>query len=134
MSSCYAGRCFLQYMPKLNMTQEYSRETVDVYPLGSLQPLNHPSGEVTASEASPLLSELELKASVQAQVYVWIAPTSLLVPQLWSYETFMRDCAHKWVGPGEDENEDYKEVDRRRDMNGIIERAAVNAVVNHVVN
>lgn len=55
---------------------------------------------------------------VEAQVYIWIAPLSLLIPELWSYDTFIRDSAHKWVGPGEDVDENYKEVDRRRQKIG----------------
>ena len=39
----------------------------------------------------------------------------------------MRDNAWKWIGPTED-REEYAEVDRRREMNGIIRGSAEKAI------
>lgn len=44
----------------------------------------------------------------------------MLEPSLWSYEDFLREKAHLWVGNGGDGNADYVEVDRRRQMEGKI--------------
>ena len=46
----------------------------------------------------------------------------------------MRDSAWKWVGPEAAANEDYVEVDRRRAMNGVIERATKRAVEEGALN
>lgn len=56
---------------------------------------------------------------IQAGVYLWIAPTSMLEPALWTFEEFMRDKAHMWIGNGANDAE-YMEVDRRRQMEGKI--------------
>lgn len=103
-----------------------------VYKLGPLEPLNSPSQSVVSAKADtlPPLSELQ---SIEASIYIWTAPMHYLVPDLWSYEVFMRDNAWKWVGPTESK-EEYAEVDRRREMNGIIERASQNAIEQHVLN
>jgi hypothetical protein len=49
---------------------------------------------------------------VPAFVYLWSAPQSRLEPTLWSFDDFLRDKAHRWVGPGADPSE-YSEVDKR---------------------
>lgn len=52
-------------------------------------------------------------------------PTSHVESKLWSYETFVKENAYKWIGEKASiENEDYLEVDRRRGMNGNIIRVA----------
>ena len=107
--------------------QEYDRQKVQIYPLGPLEPLNSPSEDVIASSVSPLPAINELPEPVEADTYIWTAPTSLLVPQLWSYEVFIRDSSWKWVGLSAD-RESYAEVDRRRAMNGVIVRAAKDAI------
>jgi hypothetical protein len=45
----------------------------------------------------------------------------MLEPSLWSYEAFLREKAHMWVGNGSSDAE-YLEVDRRRQMEGKIVR------------
>ncbi|GAA5876257.1 hypothetical protein JCM3774_002339 [Rhodotorula dairenensis] len=57
---------------------------------------------------------------IPATVYLWTAPPSRLEPRIWSFTDFLRDSAHRWVGSGADSNPDYAEVDRRRDMKGVI--------------
>ena len=49
----------------------------------------------------------------------------MLACRLWSYEDFLRDKLHLWVGNRTDKDA-YAEVDRRRRMNGkIVSRCAV---------
>jgi len=59
------------------------------------------------------------KASIEAGVYLWTASQSMLEPTLWTFDEFMREKAHMWIGNGSDEAE-YLEVDRRRQMEGKI--------------
>ncbi|THG97666.1 hypothetical protein EW145_g7570 [Phellinidium pouzarii] len=110
---------------------EYVREKVQVHLLGSIEPLNNPSGAIVSSTSAPL--PVDLGEPVDTEVYIWSAPTTFLVPELWSYEVFIRDNAWKWVGPAETK-ESYAEVDRRRQMNGIITRAAEYVTEDSVVN
>jgi hypothetical protein len=49
-------------------------------------------------------------------------PLSKLSPDVWSYETFMKQNAHKWVGP-ESDREDYLVVEQRRELIGGIVKA-----------
>ncbi|TDL19892.1 hypothetical protein BD410DRAFT_899874 [Rickenella mellea] len=96
---------------------EYTREKVHVHVLGTFEPLNDTSEQTVPAHAKELPSEFG--DPIETDVYIWAAPTSLLDPKLWSYDTFIRDNAWKWVGPTED-RESYLEVDRRRQMNGNI--------------
>ncbi|EJD06972.1 uncharacterized protein FOMMEDRAFT_144792 [Fomitiporia mediterranea MF3/22] len=112
---------------------EYVREKVKVYKLGALEPLNNPSPSVVSSKTNHLSSPSELGDTIETNVYIWIAPVTLLEPKLWSYEVFIRDSAWKWIGPSKDE-EEYAEVDRRRAMNGIINGAAEKAIEEGVIN
>ncbi|GAA5954093.1 hypothetical protein JCM8115_003309 [Rhodotorula mucilaginosa] len=65
-------------------------------------------------------SASSLSAPIPATVYLWTAPLSRLEPRIWSFTDFLRDSAHRWVGSGADSNPDYVEVDRRRNMKGVI--------------
>ena len=109
------------------------REKVRVHTLGPLEPLNNPSPSVVSTSTSHFSSPSELGEPVEAYVYIWVAPLSLLVPELWSYEVFVRDNAWKWIGPAEDK-EEYAEVDRRREMNGIIRGSAEKAIEEGSLN
>ncbi|KAL5504301.1 hypothetical protein ACEPAH_8375 [Sanghuangporus vaninii] len=112
---------------------EYIREKTRVYTLGTLEPLNNPSPSVLSKNTSHFSSPSELGELVEANVYIWVAPISLLEPELWSYEIFIRDNAWKWVGSTE-EKESYAEVDRRRAMNGIINGAAHKTIEESALN
>ncbi|RPD61226.1 hypothetical protein L226DRAFT_560363 [Lentinus tigrinus ALCF2SS1-7] len=124
---------------------EYTRENVDVHPLGPLTPLSStpvpkssmPSSSETATDAyvvplhAPSLPPLDaLPTPLPAQTYIYAGPLTDLSPELWSYEDFVRENAWKWVGRSALED-NYVEVDRRRDMGGktlrteIIDTAAV---------
>ena len=97
-----------------------------------MEPLNSPSQSVLSAKAEGFPSVADLEA-IDATIYIWTASMDHLVPELWSYEVFMRDSAWKWVGPAATK-EEYAEVDRRRQMNGIIERSAVTAIEQGVLN
>ncbi|KAI0714347.1 hypothetical protein C8T65DRAFT_573437 [Cerioporus squamosus] len=124
---------------------EYTRENVEVHPLGSLTPLSStsvPKSSIpTSSEAAtdayvvplnvPSLPPLDaLPAPLPAETYIYAGPITDLSPELWSYEDFVRENAWKWVGRSALED-NYVEVDRRGDMDGktlrtdIIDTAAV---------
>jgi len=114
---------------------EYNRNRVLVHPLGPLEPMNDASNYVVSVSNNSAPLHHELAKPVEADTYIWTAPTTLLVPELWSYEVFIRDCEWRWVGASEeDEREEYKEVDRRREMNGVITRAAQNAIAEGALN
>ncbi|KAI0028989.1 hypothetical protein K488DRAFT_57368 [Vararia minispora EC-137] len=96
---------------------EYVREDVSVHPLSDFAPLA-PNQTTPITEASfvptappPLPAKEELPSPVSAGVYVWSNPLNELHPELWSFETFVRDNAWKWIGEGAEDNEDYKAVD-----------------------
>lgn len=117
----------------LRHPQEYSRECVQVHPLGpfvrlsstavpvssrtatagqpetaSIAPLNAPSLPPVDALASPLL----------AQAYIYTDSLNNLSPELWSYDDFVHDNAWKWVGSSAREDNYVFEVDRRNDMGG----------------
>ncbi|KAI1797200.1 hypothetical protein LXA43DRAFT_910390 [Ganoderma leucocontextum] len=115
---------------------EYTRENVLVHPLGPFSALSStpvprstipsvgaplaPSTQsatdayTTAPELPPLDS---LSPPLPAETYIYVGPLDDLTPELWSYEDFVRENAWKWIGRGAlDDN--YAEVDRRREMNG----------------
>jgi hypothetical protein len=100
--------------------QEYSREKVSVHPLGDFTPLvaaeaspNVDASFVPAAPA-PLPSAGALPAAIPASVYLWTNPLSELHPELWSFDTFVRENAWKWIGDGASDNKDYKAVDEIR--------------------
>ncbi|KAK4051558.1 hypothetical protein OIV83_002698 [Microbotryomycetes sp. JL201] len=67
-----------------------------------------------------------------AEVYVWTDPLSRLEQSLWTFEDFLRDSAHKWIGKEGEDRGEYKEVDRRRAMNGNITPTGVKQVAEKV--
>lgn len=101
--------------------------------MSSLAPLNTPSEEVVADKTQPLPPLNALGEPFETETYVWTESTGELETKLWSFEDFMRDSAWKWVGPSV-HREDYEEVERRRAMNGVIERAAERAVEEGALN
>lgn len=57
------------------------------------------------------------KSEVTVLTYVWVKdPLNTLEPELWSYETFVKDNLHKWVG-SEVDRASYLEVDKRIERN-----------------
>ncbi|GAA6033452.1 hypothetical protein JCM8097_001404 [Rhodosporidiobolus ruineniae] len=84
---------------------------------------------VSPISASDVSSSASL---VSASVYHWTAPLSRLEPRLWTFEAFLRDSAHRWVGAGSENNADYAEVDRRRAMAGVITPRGVKAEADKV--
>ena len=123
----------------VHLTQEYTREGVLVHPLGPFTALSStpvprttipsvgaastpPTQSATNAYLVPLTApDLHppdsLATPLPAQTYIYAGPLSDLSPELWLYEDFVRENAWKWVGRGVvDDN--YAEVDRRREMNG----------------
>ncbi|KAI0833391.1 hypothetical protein BC628DRAFT_16836 [Trametes gibbosa] len=126
---------------------EYTRDLVEVHPLGPLAPLSsaskpthgapiimplstqpqgaHSELSEAATDAyiiprtAPELPPLHtLAAAVTAHTYIYAGPLSGLSAELWSYDDFVRESAWKWVGGNPLLGEYYAEVDRRREMEG----------------
>ncbi|ETW82978.1 hypothetical protein HETIRDRAFT_439553 [Heterobasidion irregulare TC 32-1] len=105
---------------------EYERTPVFVHPLAPF--LTLPSSVVPTSEAQlsvapptapPLPLPSELAEAVPAETYIWIDKVTYLDAKLWSYDDFIKEKLHNWVGK---DNEEYKEVQRRIEMQGNIVR------------
>ncbi|PVF97291.1 PLP-dependent transferase [Serendipita vermifera] len=99
---------------------EYERQLVSAIPLGPSQPLN-----VAAADAGvvfdpvtypPKDSEEAIASQTKAHVYVWNKSPLLetLEPDIWSYETFVKENLHRWIG-NEADRSSYTDVDRRRE-------------------
>lgn len=115
--------------------QEYAREIVRVHPLESIVPMNSaisPNASIPASNSTasaiapahpePLPSRDRLEPSIECHTYIWCRPLSELDKGLWTFDEFMQTNSWKWVGSKADGNEDYQEVERRRQMAGEIVR------------
>ena len=50
---------------------------------------------------------------------VWADYPERISPEIWSYDTFIKDKLARWVG---DQDKEYLEVDKRREMGGAITR------------
>ncbi|KAM0789798.1 hypothetical protein ACM66B_006650 [Microbotryomycetes sp. NB124-2] len=81
---------------------------------------------------SSVTVELATGETAPAEVYLWTDPLSRLEQSLWTFEDFMRDSAHKWIGKEGEQRGEYREVDRRRAMNGNITPTGVKHVVEKV--
>lgn len=116
----------LQKLSAVNLTstKEYAREVVQVHPLAPLKLLSASETQdntIVPSNPPPIPQTDELSPAVEAQTYVFLNVRDL-ERDLWSYEDFIRHNAWKWVGLDAEDNSDYAEVDRRRDMEGQIVR------------
>ncbi|KAH7925495.1 hypothetical protein BV22DRAFT_1088955 [Leucogyrophana mollusca] len=112
---------------------EYTRESVSVHPLGPLVNLREiPPVDMLALvpvDPPPVPTPSELGSPVEASTYVWCRPLDELRSQLWTFEEFVKYNAWKWVGAGSAGNADYHEVDKRREMEGIIVRGEISTAV-----
>lgn len=97
---------------------EYNRVEVEAHPLVPLTPISATLTQTLLSASSELPAELPQPLAVQT--YVWAAGTGRLEPTIWQYDTFVKEKLWRWAGSGANANEDYREVDRRRDMGGTI--------------
>ncbi|CAE6409609.1 unnamed protein product [Rhizoctonia solani] len=97
---------------------EYNRVQVDAHPIVPLAPISSTLTQTLLSASSSLPAELPL--ALKVETYVWAVETSRLEPVIWEYDTFVKEKLWKWAGSGADGNDYYEEVDRRRDMNGVI--------------
>lgn len=89
--------------------------------------------EYTRAPCPVRLLDSPSSCPLYAHTYLWTAPLSRLSPQIWSFEAFLRDSAHRWVGAGAESNPDYLEVDRRRNMKGVITPRGVREAAGQVV-
>lgn len=110
--------------------QEYSREIVSVHPLGPFIPLSTSSADIaptTPPPIPPLSTISSTHPPIQTHIYIWSDALGQLKSDIWEFAEFVRTNAWKWVGDGEavSQNEDYLEVDKRRDMGGVIIRRAI---------
>ncbi|TCD65235.1 mitochondrial Homoaconitase [Steccherinum ochraceum] len=111
---------------------EYSRDTVSVYPLASFTPLSSSSSSKLSEDHTivpdtiPSIPPLStLPPPISAQTYVWVDPVTSLEPRIWEYADFVRDSAWKWVGSEAQGMQEYVEVDKRREMGGKIVRTEI---------
>lgn len=110
--------------------QEYSRELVSVHPLESVIPLSDTSADIAPSTPPPIPALATIASTnppVETHTYIWINPLQELKPDIWEFAEFVRTNAWKWVGNGEaaQQNQDYLEVDKRREMGGVIVRREI---------
>ena len=77
--------------------KEYIRKLVSVHPLHQPVSLNN-SSVASIPMKLPALEEEKLLPATPAYTYIWMNPADRVVPELWSYETFMKDNAWKWTG------------------------------------
>jgi len=120
---------------------EYLRKTVQVHPLGIIVPLaayevpkhwvpgsaGHGKPDLTPSTPDPLPPNPSetLNPPIECETYVWASYPEELAKEPWSFQEFIRLNGWKWVpGEGGGDHEDYLEVDRRREMGGIIARGS----------
>lgn len=71
-----------------------------------------------ASDKGISTEELD-NPKMKATVYQWIGGAGRLNRQIWSYDEFLHEKAHLWIGNSNNDIE-YLEVDRRRQMGGKI--------------
>jgi hypothetical protein len=99
--------------------QDYERQLVTVVPLAVQQPLS-----VTADDDGVVFDSVTYPSKEQipelgttAYVYVWNKPPlETLDPEIWSYQAFLEDNLHNWVG--EASKLSYLDVDNRREAIG----------------
>lgn len=102
---------------KINLCfQEYTREKVDVHPLGPLIGVSNYSidqDSLVPAHPAPLPSLSQMTNVIKAETYVYRDKNNLMA-ELWSFDDFVKNNAWKWYGSAADDNEDITEVDRRR--------------------
>ncbi|KAI0342813.1 hypothetical protein BDW22DRAFT_1357337 [Trametopsis cervina] len=113
---------------------EYSRDTIAVHPLAAFVPLSSmdplSSSDIAPADPPPIPSLSTISTThppIVAHTYIWIKPLSQLEPKIWDFSEFVKTNAWKWVGDSEEveKNEYYGEVDKRRDMGGVIVRKEI---------
>ncbi|KIJ54490.1 hypothetical protein M422DRAFT_240557 [Sphaerobolus stellatus SS14] len=93
---------------------EYTSETVSVSPLAPFTPLLDSVGTLVAhSEPLPALREF-----TTVQTYIWADRLDRLVPEVWSFDVFVKEKLWRWVGKGSADNQDFTIVDERRALSG----------------
>ena len=98
---------------------------IPVHPLAGFTALaanDVPDALIVPSTPPPVPPLPSLAPPVTANIYIWTKPLSHLRSEIWDYEHFVRENAWKWVGSAAADNKDYAEVDKRREMGGVIVR------------
>jgi hypothetical protein len=114
------------------LIQQYVRKEVHIHPLGRLTAVPSDaavsSSEAMAVEGSLIPAALpslpsagELAQPIPAQTYVWCSKDSYLEKELWSFDEFVKNNAHKWIGREAESSKEYEEVDEAKEsLNGEI--------------
>lgn len=68
---------------------------MDIYPLGTLTDISNHS--IDLPPPSPLPSPSQMTNIISAETYIY-ADENNLMPELWSYDDFVKNNAHKWHG------------------------------------
>ena len=101
---------------------------IPVHPLAGftiLEASNAADASLVPSTPPPVPPLTSLAPSILAHTYIWAKPLQHLLPEIWDYEHFVRENAWKWVGNAAADNKDYVEVDKRREMGGVIVRTDI---------
>lgn len=95
--------------------QEYDRRKVKAYPLAPFGDMEEYSakGNESLIPAHPPPIPDKLPTAIDADTYIYLDP-SQLEPELWSFEEFVTQNAHKWYSADARAREDIVEVDRLR--------------------
>lgn len=101
---------------------EYERCLVSVVPLGTSRLLNEAASDAGVMFESMDITSDDQPQTIKAHTYIWNKPPAgTLEPEIWSYETFVRENLHHWIGAeGKSTDVDrtaYLEVDQWREQN-----------------
>jgi hypothetical protein len=91
---------------------------VDIYPLGPLTDVSNHSidqdDSLVPAHPPPLPSPSQMTNIISAETYVYDDENNLM-PELWSFDDFVKNNAHKWYGLAANEGpaSGITEADRR---------------------
>jgi hypothetical protein len=89
---------------------------VDIYPLGPLKDVSNHSidqdSPVIPAHPPPLPSPSEMTNTIGAETYVYEDENNLM-PELWSFDDFVKNNAWKWYGLTAEGGPGITEADRR---------------------
>ena len=81
--------------------------------------------DVNSILSPKILASVTMQQPVEADTCIWYMSLSMLCPDCWTFGSFIRHNAWKWVGPGYGEIHDYyrSEVDEQNAMRDILVQA-----------
>lgn len=89
---------------------------MDIYPLGPLTDVSNYSidqdDSLVPAHPPPLPSSSQMTNTIKAETYVYDDGKQLM-PELWSFEDFVKNNAKKWYGSGANGGSGFTEADRR---------------------